>query len=62
MQSQKVITDTRRQKEKIGRKKRTRIGKQMVDRWMVGWIDTRIDRAVYVYLYLRDNRGAVMDQ
>lgn len=32
MLSQKVITDTRRQKEKIGRKKRTRIDKQMVDR------------------------------
>lgn len=59
MLSQKVITDTRRHKEKIGRKKRTRIDKQMVDREMVGWIDTWIDRTVYIYLCLSDNRDAV---
>jgi len=42
-----VITGIRRQKEKRSRKKGTRIHKQIVDIWMVGWVDEQTDTFVF---------------
>ena len=42
-----MITGIRRQKEKRSRKKGTRIHKQLVDIWMVGWVDEQTDTFVF---------------